>query len=850
MIIRLARVLPKKTNNIERIINMEYTYHIKHSCMEIFLKPIKSALLVTPIVLLLSFSGATLLASAQEEEPVKSDAETQEPSNEAIVSEGGYEEWEMTALMGALDDPNPKVVTFAIKELGVLEDVAVRDKIAEFIDSSEPFPQQAALNMVATWGEGARKYLPQVIESMGHKNVNTRRASTFAARSIGDLNKTQLAVVVSLIGDDDTRVRNRAVSIIEDNRGKALGLKQQIIEFTESEDPKVRATALRALGKLGPKANSNALLSKHLKDPEQPVRASAALALGDLGKSAKPQIKDLMPLINDPKTYVRTSALEALGDIGELPDEDVREILKLQRDGNKKVRAASRLALGDIAQLNKNTSSIVAEQLDSLDPQLRINTLKALTQMGEAAGDQAPAIAKRLNDQIPGVRIEAIVTLESMGEAANEFAPQIAEKLKDPNGVAALKAVAALSNMDVAEEDYADSYVDLLKSQNRVLRSQAAAAIGRMGEKASPQFPRIIELLSEKDIKFRYTASFTFQELGESAKGAAPEIAKLLQNENPVIRMAALNALGRMSTGSESVIPDIAAELQDPDRDVRAEALMALGNIGPSTAEYIPEMTKALSDKDRLVRRNAVTALGKMRSSATDAAPQVAQMLKDEDNDIQASTTVALSRIASPDTAPEIIAYIQSLDINQTLNSKNIATAVQALGNMGPDARSVSGSVADLLTAPDGLVRTTAIVTLMKMAPLDREEIIKVLDASHVKPEQSADLRFLAHYAAGGDSESTELIDWLGVDRETADTDIPREQAQELLGIFLQNWELVSSSGSLKNDLAKSMTDVVTNGEWTADDLPLLNEAEGKLTSGSFTEQAKEVKLKIDEIES
>ncbi len=470
--------------------------------------------------------------------------------------------------------------------------------------------------------------------------------------------------------------------------------------------------------------------------------------------------------------------------------------------------------------------------------------------MGEPAAGEAPEVAKRLNDQSTGVRIEAVLTLGQLGEAGKEYAPQIAEKLKDPNGVAAYKALVVLSKMDVPAEDYAETFTGLLKSHNKVLRAHAAAVIGHMGEKASPQFPKIIELLSDKDSKFRYTASLTFQNLGEGARGAVPEIAKLLQDDNPVIRMAALNALGRMSSAAEDSIPDIVSQLQNPDRDVRAEAAKALGNIGPTASGQIPEIAKLLQDDDRLVRLNAASALGKMGKAAAPQAPKIAELLNDKDEDVRASTILALGRIASPDTTPQIASYIQSLDLNHSLNSENISKAVQALGNMGIGARPVSGPVADLLTAPDGLVRSTALVTLMKMSPLDRETIITILAATHSKPEEIGDLRFLAHYSAGGDTESVELIDWLGVDGKKEVGEIPEAKARELLGVFLGNWELTAPHEEIRKDLAASISSVVINGQWTKDDLTLLKEAESKLSAGNFAEQAKEVKAKISKVGS
>jgi hypothetical protein len=402
--------------------------------------------------------------------------------------------------------------------------------------------------------------------------------------------------------------------------------------------------------------------------------------------------------------------------------------------------------------------------------------------------------------------------------------------------------------MGVPTEEYAETYVDLLKSQNRLLRAQAAVSIGKMGEKAAPVLPQITELLNDKDLKFRYSASFAFEQLGENAREAVPGIAELLKDPNPVIQMAALNALGRMTTNAEDTIPAIAELLKNKDRDVRGEAVWALGQMSPASDGRIPEMAELLGDKDKLVRMRAAVALGKMGNAASGEAPKIAALLKDENKDTRRAAIVALSRIASPDTAPEIVSYIKGLDNSKQFNSEAIATAAEALGNMRSGAPSASGPVAELLSNPDDMVRSTAVTSLKKMSPVGRETVLIILGTSYSRPTSAADIRYLAHYTAGGDKESAVLIDSLGVDGKEINGEMTREQASGLLGVFMDNWELTEPHESMRKDLASRISEAVAAGQWTKEDLPLLKEAQATLESGQFADQAKVVSGKISQV--
>jgi hypothetical protein len=91
-----------------------------------------------------------------------------------------------------------------------------------------------------------------------------------------------------------------------------------LMDALKDQDTPVRATAARALGEMGPAANSSTpALVGALSDREWPVRFHAATALGDIGTLAKDALPGLRQVATtDQKLEVRQAAEQALRRIG------------------------------------------------------------------------------------------------------------------------------------------------------------------------------------------------------------------------------------------------------------------------------------------------------------------------------------------------------------------------------------------------------------------------------------------------------------------------------------------------------------------------------------------------------
>lgn len=124
------------------------------------------------------------------------------------------------------------------------------------------------------------------------------------------------------------------------------------------------------------------------------------------------------------------------------------------------------------------------------------------------------------------------------------------------------------------------------------------------------------------------------------------------------------------------------------------------------------------------------------------------------------------------------------------------------------------------------------------MSPLDKKAVLQILGSTYYYPSSTVDLRLLAYYAAGGDEELDTIIKWVGKDAQQVPSEMDRTKGIETLEIYFDNWELANQSTKMREDFAARITEVVQAGNWTGDDLPLLQNAHDTLLAGEYTNQA------------
>lgn len=120
-----------------------------------------------------------------------------------------------------------------------------------------------------------------------------------------------LQILVSLARDGDSTIRVRAAECLMEVGGDRAVM--ALLDLCDDHNPKVRLTALGALGVLRIHSAGDKILHLCKTDPEIPVRVIAARTLGKLGNfSGLPLVRQLLDSNNE---YYQRLAIMALQDI-------------------------------------------------------------------------------------------------------------------------------------------------------------------------------------------------------------------------------------------------------------------------------------------------------------------------------------------------------------------------------------------------------------------------------------------------------------------------------------------------------------------------------------------------------
>ncbi len=352
------------------------------------------------------------------------------------------------------------------------------------------------------------------------------------------------------------------------------------------------------------------------------------------------------------------------------------------------------------------------------------------------------------------------------------------------------------------------------KDEKRLSRRAAANALAQM--QAKDIAANVAALLKDSDTYVRYYAVSALAQL--QAKDYAANVAALLKDSDTYVRRAAADAL---------------AQLQAKDY----AAADALGQM--QAKDYAANVAALLKDSDTYVRRAAADALGQMQ--AKDIAANVAALLKDSDTYVRRAAADALAKMQAKDYAANVAALLKDSDFDVR------SAAADALAKM--QAKDYAANVAALLKDSDSNsltdVRSAASKALPKLAPQGLSAIVQILNAVRYYPSDVNQLRFLAHFMAGGNQDVETLMQWIGKPKTTPN-DLTADKGRKIMELFEQAWKL-SDSLDVQQELAQQIAIVSDLVTWQAQDITLLERHHRNLTNGDY-KQADTVRRVIDNL--
>jgi HEAT repeat protein len=267
-----------------------------------------------------------------------------------------------------------------------------------------------------------------------------------------------------LLEDPGTRVREAALLAIGTHDRPAL--RARVEQALDDRDPAVAAMAAWSLGALEDRASVDPLVGA-LGHANLRVRINAAWALGTIEDPRA--VRPLLGSLDDSDPMLRATVAEALGDIESTEAAPALERL-VGSDRDRRVRLAAIEALGQIELVR--SAPALARVLDGSDLELAVAAAEALGDLDDLR--EAPAqLVRATRSSNPLLRLVAIDALASIEDP--NTADALIAVVADANWEIRLMAIEALGDMEVVEATAA--ITGALTDQHPEVRRAAVEAL-------------------------------------------------------------------------------------------------------------------------------------------------------------------------------------------------------------------------------------------------------------------------------------------------------------------------------------------------------------------------------------
>ncbi len=257
-----------------------------------------------------------------------------------------------TKLMALLEDPDAAArpaAAFALGKIGEKRAIPLLERTAKV--PGNPRLQLACAHALITLDPKNEKYItlavPRFMNGLDSELPLVRREVAEALGAIGTKAKSAVPKLTErLQKDEDESVRDQILATLAEIGPDSAEATSTIIELLKSNVPRLRYTAVFALGRIGPAAkDAMPELRKNLREDDQFLQLLSAWAMvqigaadGDVGREAAPF---LLKGVDHPNPQVRLEIVDALDKSGRTGPLVMQALRSAARDSDENVRKAA-----------------------------------------------------------------------------------------------------------------------------------------------------------------------------------------------------------------------------------------------------------------------------------------------------------------------------------------------------------------------------------------------------------------------------------------------------------------------------------------------------------------------------
>lgn len=380
-----------------------------------------------------------------------------------------------------------------------------------------------------------------------------------------------------------------------------------------AEFPNVRHAAAQALGKIGDRAATPALIQA-AEQHDFWVSYAAVEALGRIGDE---RAVDALLRLMESDVWIRPAIVQALGNIGQV--EAVEALATALEDTNETVRTASVEALVKIvmepgASRHRNIDKLaefsrvipLAPLLHELHARVAPRSAYAAHLLGWLVQPEAlPDLIALLGENDETLRYAAIEAILHYGQMA---APALLEALTQPQALIRENAAEMLGMLP--DSGAVPALLERLADEDLAVRQAAVRSLGSLGGEAAYQ--GLLQAL--EDPATQDTAMGVLGQLHDA--NLISHLQRFLYEGKSAMRWTAAQALSLF--GDEAAVSILLNAMRLPDEAIRRPAAEALARV--RNQRGVTVLIEALGDRDGLVRQKAIEALGNISDSRAVAA--------------------------------------------------------------------------------------------------------------------------------------------------------------------------------------------------------------------------------------